>query len=515
MKKTLITCLAGLLIGAGAIYTLTSLEIVPIWHELSHQGEEGHGHDDDHGPGKKSDHDGHEDEGHDEHEESNEVELTEEAVRSAGLKVAAVALEKLAEGLDVTAVVEANQDRLAHVGPRIEGSLVEVKKEAVLGGEVKEGQVLAVLDGIELGKAKAAYLKQVAILETAKDRVEKETALYTRLNRIEIGVETIRFLESKQQLEVAQRNYDREKKLAETKASSEQDLLAAQAQFLSAQARYNAAHDKLLLLGVDEDKLTQMTRETARTLTGVGTTSTREKLEAVVALKGAEAELQAACELLYTLGLKKPDIAALGHDHDQPISNFALRAPISGRIVERHATIGEVVESKKSLFVIADLSTVWILLDIYERDIPRVNLEQTALIAAPGLEEPVKGRVTYLGDIVDAETRTIKARVEVKNPELRLKPGMFVQVKLIESSESQAVLLVPEAAVQRMDSETVVFVQEKPLHFEKRNVLLGSRSGSRIVILRGLEAGEKVVIDGSFWLKSQLSKSKLGGGHSH
>jgi RND family efflux transporter MFP subunit len=502
MKKTLISVITGLLIGAGTIYSLTSLNIVPKWGDLfSHKGHD-HGHDDE--------------KGYDEHdEESNEVELGEAAIRSAGITVQEVKTEKLAEGLDVTAVIQTNQDRLAHVGPRIPGAIVGIKEKAVLGAEVQKDQILATLDGVELGKAKAAYLKQKALLKTAKERVDKETELFILLNRLELGVEAIKYLENKQLLALAKRNYNREQKLFQSKASSERDLLTAQAQYLSAQARFNALGDKLLLLGVSESKLSTLTREKARSLSGAGTTSAREKLESIVAYKTIEAELQAACELLYTLGLNKSDIEALEHDHNQPISSFYLRSPISGRIIEKHATIGEIVKSGRSLFIIADLSTVWILLDIYEGDVDRVTLGQDARIIAPGLKDAVIGKVTYLGDLVDAETRTLKARVEVKNPGLRLKPGMFVQVKLVEQAAEKPVVLLPEGAVQRMGAETVVFIQEKPGHYQKRSVMLGARSGSRVVIAKGLTAGEKVVVTGSFWLKSQLSKSQLGGGHSH
>lgn len=504
MKKILASVLIGFLIGSGSLIGLTRLGFLTQLEKAA-----------DHDEHKDHDsHDGHEDHGdHDQH--SEEVELSADAIRSAGITVSEVQLEKLVAGLDVTAVAQCNQDRLAHVGPRIAGALVKIRKSAVLGKEVKKDQILAVLDGIELGKAKAAYLKQKALLKTAKNRVEKETALFTRLNRLEIGVEAIQFLERKQLLEVAKRNYDRESKLFKTRASSEKDLLAAQAQYLSAQARFNAVKDKLLLLGVSEAALNSLTRKTARSLNGVGTTSAREKLDSIVAYKTIETELQAACELLYTLGLRESDIELLGHDHDEPISSFYLRAPISGRIIEKHATIGEIVGSGKSIFVIADLSTIWILLDIYEKDVAKIKIGQKASIQAPGINEPIFGEVTYLGDIIDKETRTLKARVELKNPGQRLKPGMFVQVKILQNDKAKALILIPEDAVQRIGRVSFVFVQEKPGHYEKRKVTLGPRSGSRIAITQGLSAGEKVVVSGSFWLKSQLSKSQLGGGHSH
>lgn len=521
MKKALISIFIGLLIGGGTIYALTSLNVLPKWSEIgshkghdhdSHEGHDSHDGHDDHGEDKKQG--AHDD--HDDHEEpSDEVELGEDAIKSAGLTVMKVKTEKLAEGLDVTAVIQTNQDRMAHVGPRIAGAIVKIEKRALLGQKVDKGQVLATLDGVELGKAKAAFLKQKALLKTAKERVEKETALFTRLNRLEMGMEAIKYLESKQLLEVAKRNYDREQKLYKSKASSEKELLESQAQFLSAQAKFNALKDKLLLLGVDEKILSTLTREQARSLSGVGTTSAREKLESIVAYKTIETELQAACELLYTLGLKKSDIEALEHDHDEPISSFFLRSPITGHIIEKHATIGEIVESGKSLFVVADLSSVWIVLDLYERDVARVKMGQEARVIVPGLKDAVVGKVTYLGDLVDAQTRTLKARVEVKNPEHRLKPGMFVQVQLVEKAAKTPVVLVPEGAIQRMGAETIVFIEEKRGHYMKRDVKLGARSGSKVVIKSGLNAGDNVVVTGSFWLKSQLSKSQLGGGHSH
>jgi len=500
MNKSLVPAGAGLLVGAVAVFGLASAGFLPAPKGAgAHKGEHGAEHGDEHG---------------DEHGgESGTVELSVESARSAGIKVAEVTAENSVEGLDVTAVVSPNQDRLAHLGPRIPGSIMEAR--GLLGQEVKKGEVLAVLDAIDLGKAKAAYLKHKAIVTTAKMRVAAENSLFKRLTKLELGIEGIHFLERRDLLGVAKRNFERETKLFESKASSEKDVLASQAQYFSAQARFNASHDKLLLMGVGEAALAKISRVSARDLDGRGTTSERNRLEAMSDFQKAKAELQSACEILYTLGLQRADIDKLSHDHGQPISHFALRSPISGRILEKHATKGEIVPSGKSLYVIADLSTVWVQLDIYDRDIPRVKLGQRALVTVPGVPDQVAGKVTYLSDVVDPETRTIKARVEVKNPTLQVKPGMFVQVKLVEGSSSQSVLLLPSAAIQRMGKETIVFIQKEPFHYEKRSVSLGPRSGSRVVIRDGLTAGETVVVAGTFWLKSQLSKSKLGGGHSH
>jgi cobalt-zinc-cadmium efflux system membrane fusion protein len=233
-----------------------------------------------------------------------------------------------------------------------------------------------------------------------------------------------------------------------------------------------------------------------------GIVSERRRLDAEAKYRQAEAALAAALQRLAALGAE-PDSAAS--------SLFVLRAPLSGIVVEKHATVGEVVEPGADLFTIGDIGQLWIILDLYESDVPRVVVNSTALLTAeayPGRHFPA--RVAVIGAIVDSVSRTVKVRVEIPNPDELLKPGMFARAELVLSSDTTAIG-VPRDAVQLLDGREVVFVPEGDGRFRIRPVRLGQpRAGGWIEVLDGLGLGDTVVARGSFSLKAQLQKHTFG-----
>ncbi len=132
-----------------------------------------------------------------------------------------------------------------------------------------------------------------------------------------------------------------------------------------------------------------------------------------------------------------------------------------------------------------------------------------------------RGLVSYLSAQVETDTRTVRARIDVPNPEEKLRPGMFARVRMFDPHgaegrvESADSLVVPENAVQRDGDESIVFIPAGPLTFERRQVRAGRKAGGLVEILGGLEAGEQVVVEGAFLLKSEAAKESMGGGHSH
>ena len=134
---------------------------------------------------------------------------------------------------------------------------------------------------------------------------------------------------------------------------------------------------------------------------------------------------------------------------------------------------------------------------------------------------PFTGEVAYLGSSVQSETRTARARIEVPNPEGRLRPGMFARVRIFDphtsagAADAVEVIAVPEAAVQRDGDRSVVFVALGEGHFEPRTVKLGRHGEGFVEVLEGVVAGELVVVEGAFFLKSERAREELGGGHSH
>ncbi len=177
-------------------------------------------------------------------------------------------------------------------------------------------------------------------------------------------------------------------------------------------------------------------------------------------------------------------------------------SPIHGYVVEKMAVRGLKVMPGMNLYQIADLSTVWVLADIYEYEIPFVKVRQEATVTLtyyPG--EIFKGRVTYIYPSLTPETRTAKVRLEFSNPGEKLKPGMYANVNLHSGAGRQ--LAVPEEAVMDAGAEQIVFVARAGGYFEPRQVALGAKVGDRFIVLRGLTEGEKVVTSGNFLIDSE------------
>lgn len=368
----------------------------------------------------------------DHHDEATEslLEISSEKVAAMRLVTAFAERRTLPGRLETTGQVDFDHDQLAHVSPRIPGRVHEVR--AVLGATVRRGEILAVLDSIELGRAKADYLQAQA----------------------------------REQL--ARQNLDREEELFTDRISSEKEMMVSR-----------AAHVE------------------------------------------AEAELRNAFETLHLYGLSDQEIAGVTYDNPGR-SLFAVRAPLAGKVVEKHVTIGELVTPERNLLVIANLEQVWIWIDVFERDLSQVHLEDDVEVRVDAYPEVrFEGRVSYLSPQVDVDTRRVRARIDVGNLDGRLRPGMFARVILTDPHSSPTigsgdqVLTVPESAVQRIGEAAIVFVALAEDQFEARSVGLGRRAGGVVEILEGLSTTDRVVVKGTFFLKSELSKDELGEGDEH
>ena len=228
----------------------------------------------------------------------------------------------------------------------------------------------------------------------------------------------------------------------------------------------------------------------------------------------ARAEANEAKDQLILLGMTDQDIARL--ERDQTIrSHVPIIAPFSGRIIGRDVTKGEVVETSRHLFTVADLAKVWVVANVPEQDLSFIHnavrqstTAEVLLTAYPN--EPLTGAVTYVGDVLRPDTRTLALRVEVPNPDGRLKPEMFATVRIWSLAVPDA-LTIPSAAVQRDRGKTVVFVQLNEGEFSRRIVELGESSGQQVKIIDGLQEGERVVVAGSFVVKSEFADQHRGG----
>ena len=242
--------------------------------------------------------------------------------------------------------------------------------------------------------------------------------------------------------------------------------------------------------------------------------SEKEMLEAKGDYLEARAEFEAAEERLHLYGLSQTEIERLSPEHDPEVSLFAVAAPLSGTVVEKHMTLGEMAGPEAAVCTIADLSVVWIILNIYEKDISKIRLGQQAEVevdAYPG--KKFHGILTYIGAMLDEETRTVEARVEIDNPEGELKPGMFARAMVATGDPAAArqTLVIPATALQQLGTELVVFVREEETRFALRKVVAGEEVAGLMEIASGLQEGEEVVTEGSFVLKSELLKEQLEG----
>jgi cobalt-zinc-cadmium efflux system membrane fusion protein len=237
--------------------------------------------------------------------------------------------------------------------------------------------------------------------------------------------------------------------------------------------------------------------------------SAREKEVAEAQWITESAATRAATERLRALGLSPQDISA-SESGDQG-GRLPMRAPIDGVVLARTVTLGQAVERATDAFKIADTKHVWVDLDLYEKDLPRVHVGGQVEIRADAYPSEVfKGRVAYVVPVVEEATRTAKVRVELPNDSGKLSFGQLVTARLVgdPSTVATAVLAVPRAAIQRVDGRPVVFVQSREAgqggRFERRVVELGVSTGDQVEIRRGVKEGEVLASDGAFLLKSEL-----------
>lgn len=193
-----------------------------------------------------------------------------------------------------------------------------------------------------------------------------------------------------------------------------------------------------------------------------------------------------------------------------------LRAPVAGTVIDRDVVVGQLADPSKTLFRIGDLTKLWLVAHVFERDAVRVQVGTTGtatFAALPGTT--VEGKVVWIGREVETASRTVPVRLEVGNPDGVLRPGMSATVSLPVGETSGQVVAVPIAAVQRVDDRWSVFSPRGPGVFEARPVGRGRDLGGEVEILSGLSPGDEVVVDGAFLLKAEFDKARGEGGHGH
>ncbi len=195
-------------------------------------------------------------------------------------------------------------------------------------------------------------------------------------------------------------------------------------------------------------------------------------------------------------------------------SSIAFHSPISGTVLAKNIQEGEYVDEGTVLYQLADLSNVWIYLDVYEKDIKDIQLNQSVKITSDAYPNEIfSGKVTFIDPSINPETRTIRVRTELKNPNGKLKPQMFVKASVIEVTKNA--LTIPSSAVIYTGKRNVVWIEIQTNVFEPRDVVLGATAGPLVEVLQGLSEGESVVTTGGYLIDSESQLKQTGAPTGH
>jgi len=360
-----------------------------------------------------------------------------------------------------------HKDVVALSPEQVKAAGVEIQ-EVTPGGFERSISATAVLEpnGDKVSRIGARVAGRIAGVTAAQgDRVKAGQAL-AYLESVELDQAWADYAKAKGKYALAASSLKREETLFEKKISPEKDVLKARQEFSEAEADVALNTKRLRILGVEDSKL------------------------------GNPSD-------------------ALANNHHL----ILIASPLAGAVIEKSVTQGEMVSPDKLLFTVSDLSSLWVVIDLYEKDLGRVKTGMEAKLLVSAYPDKIfKGRISYVGDVMDEKSRTVKARVTIDNAGGVLKPGMFATVSMdaVKDARDDNTIAVPEEAVFRDGSETLVFLREKEGRFVPRRVSVGVTSGRKIEIKDGLKAGDVVVTKGVFALKSELKKETLhDDGHGH
>lgn len=459
----------------------------------------------------------------------NLVAVGTEKSKLIGLKVETVGLSNTAGGLQTSGRISANPNGMVTVNARAAGRIISLG--ALPGTHVQRGQSLAVIESPDLAEGQAAYRR-------AQAEVNQSLA---SIKIAQSGVSA-----SQTRLTVAERNLSRQRQLAATGAFSSPALEGARSQVSLAEATEKTAKTSVQTLEATVRRLEQgvasgvvarreldaahadlsaaqtrltdaerqrslareaLTREESIARQGLRNAKEIESAQAEVDLARAALAssrntlLQSRADLNRSqsaVRVARDQIALLGGSPGGG-NRVSITAPISGEVEHRDVSVGQTVTVGQELYELLNAEVVWVLSDVYEKDVTTVRVGQKVEVAADALPGAVyPGEVAFIHNEVDEKTRTIKVRIVVDNPGERLKQNMFVRVRLGTASGAQ--VTVPTAAIQTSEGASVVFIEETHGTYRKAIVQTGGTLGDRTIIKSGVDPGKKVVTEGAYQL---------------
>ena len=633
-RKTLLIIIATMLLGLFIAWQIGTNDLM-AQDEHEHadhadhdkdSGHEAHGEE----AGEHAGHDQHADrdehgeddthEGHDQHKDI--VMLSDVDMKKFGIEVATASAGKLPVDISLPGKVAVNEDRIAHVTPRVPGVVRAVRK--TLGDRVHAGEILAILDSPEMGEAQVAYLGAKAALDVAQanidlaksklrgaqaqhnvartqievaqtdynlaltrvttaettadvkraeaqiaetdyqwgktvhdntDELLKQLAQSPTIDEIAvafkgkpIGENRKHILQAYAELNFANTAYEREETLRKKGISSESDYLEAQKGYIIAKAAFEAITEELTfqnqLVFMEKkravDAAMRNVQEAGQALKSAngGVKSAASAVHAAEsASQAAEMEIRAAEQglkvarqtleversklwtaerKLHILGLDDNEIATLNDistDRQPDVTRSVMYAPFVGIVVEKHIVQGEALKDDSKAFVVADLSSVWVTINVYQKDLPVIQKGLPVLLSAgPGVPT-AREKIAWVSPLLDEHTRTALGRVVLPNPVGHWRPGLFVTAK-IAVDKIDVPLLIPKIALQTVEDRLSVFVQTDE-GFVPIPITLGRSTETYAEVTEGLQPGQRYVTKGAFTLKAELGKGAFGDGHAH
>jgi membrane fusion protein, heavy metal efflux system len=431
------------------------------------------------------------------------AKFSPEAAKNAGLVFRKISPAKLVSTIRLPGEVGLNEEKVVHIVPRVDGVVKKVFKD--LGDQVSTGEIIAILESRELADAKIKYLASTKQTDMARADLDRETRvfentrkmlellekkldleeIYSHLKDRVIGKSRELLIPAYAKLRLARSIHLREKGLLEKGITSESEHLLALEDYKSAEARYIALREKTVYEG--EWTLRQKNRT----------------------LEMDQLNLETANQKLLALGLSPEEVEQLLEQDERNFTQYELRASLNGTVIQKHLTTGEAVKKDDDIFLLADLSEVWVNFSIPQKELKKVRLGQKVFLKME--TKTLKAKLSYLSSIMDEKTRTVTGRVVLPNKKGDLRPGGYVTVELVLEERRVPMAVEPEA-IQNFRDWSVVFVKYGSL-LEARPLELGENDGNRVEVLQGLKAGEEYVSKNSYAVKAEIEKS--GATHSH
>lgn len=255
--------------------------------------------------------------------------------------------------------------------------------------------------------------------------------------------------------------------------------------------------------------------ERQRTLYEQNVGSKRTFLEAKAEYEKALAEFKAEDKRLHSVGFTEYDIEKFLEEDDHSAGRIPIRSPISGVIIERNVVVGQSIDLSSTAFKIINISTVWVDGQVFEKDIMKLGDKSSIQFTSTSVPDVIfEGRISYIGEVIDESTRTLKVRASINNPNHLLKPQMYGEMK-IPTKDNLKGLFVKNEAIVKEEESSFVFVLINDTTFKKEKIEIGTEIDGLVEVVRGLSEGSKIVTKGSFLLNAELLKDSFGDEHGH